>query len=325
MKQDLQNTGMQPAASSLSDPKAVKKRRSLAYYKENFDLYIFMLPAILTMFIFSYIPIYGVQIAFRNFSPRRGIWGSPWVGMAHFTRFFQSANFWDLIWNTLSLSVYSLIAGFPIPIILALMLNSLNNKRYRKVIQTVTYAPNFISTVVMCGMTILFLSPRIGIINKLIGLLGVGPVNFMGEAGMWQHIYVWTGVWQGMGFNSVIYFAALSSIGQELHEAATVDGASKLQRIWHIDLPGIMPTVIILLIMNCGSILSVGFEKAYLLQNDLNLGVSEIISTYVYKMGLIKNDMSFSAAIGLFNSVINAILLITVNSISRKVSDTSLW
>lgn len=304
---------------------AGKKNGMLSYLKDNFDLYVFMLPAIVITFIFSYIPIYGVQIAFRNFSPRRGIWGSAWVGMQHFERFFNSANFWPLIWNTLSLSVYSLIAGFPIPILLALMLNSMTSGRYRKVIQTVTYAPNFISTVVMCGMTVLFLSPRIGIINNLLGMIGVGPINFMGESAMWQHIYVWTGVWQGMGFGSVIYFAALSSIDPALHEAATVDGATKIQRIWHIDLPGILPTVIILLIMNCGSILSIGFEKAYLLQNELNLGVSEIISTYVYKMGLIKNDISFSSAIGLFNSVINAILLISVNAISRKVSDTSLW
>lgn len=305
--------------------KAKKRNATLSYLKGNFDLYLFLLPATVIIFIFSYVPIYGVQIAFRRFSARRGIWDSPWVGLDNFTRFFESSNFWPLIWNTLSLSLYSLIAGFPIPIILALMLNSMNGKRYRKVIQTVTYAPNFISVVVMCGMIILFLSPRIGIVNKLMAVVGIPSVNFMGEPSMFQHIYVWTGVWQGMGFNSVIYFAALSSIGPELHEAATVDGASKVQRIWHIDLPGILPTVVILLIMNCGSILSVGFEKAYLLQNDLNVGASEIISTYVYKMGLVKNDMSFSTAINLFNSVINAIMLILVNAISRKVSETSLW
>lgn len=305
--------------------KAKKRKTTWSYLKGNFDLYLFLLPATVVIFIFSYVPIYGIQIAFRRFSARRGIWDSPWVGLDNFTRFFESSNFWPLIWNTLSLSLYSLIAGFPIPIILALMLNSMNGKRYRKVIQTVTYAPNFISVVVMCGMIILFLSPRIGIVNKLMAVVGIPSINFMGEPSMFQHIYVWTGVWQGMGFNSVIYFAALSSIGPELHEAATVDGASKVQRIWHIDLPGILPTVVILLIMNCGSILSVGFEKAYLLQNDLNVGASEIISTYVYKMGLVKNDMSFSTAINLFNSVINAIMLILVNAISRKVSETSLW
>ncbi len=302
-----------------------KKSDFLSYLRDNYDLYLFLLPAVLITFIFSYIPLYGVQIAFRNFSVRRGIWGSTWVGLEHFIRFFNSPNFWTLIWNTLSLSVYSLIAGFPIPILLALALNSLNSKRYRKVIQTVTYAPNFISTVVMCGMIVLFLSPRIGIINHLLNLIGIDSINFMGQAKMFPHIYVWTGIWQGAGWGSVIYFAALSGISPELHEAATVDGATKFQRILHIDIPGILPTATILLILNCGSILSVGFEKAFLLQNDLNSTVSEIISTYVYKIGLVYNDMSFSSAIGLFNSIVNAILLISVNTISRKVSGNSLW
>lgn len=305
--------------------KKKKKGNGSTYFRNNFDLYLFMVPAIITTFIFAYIPIYGVQIAFKDFSARKGIWGSEWVGFEHFERFFNSPNFWELIWNTLSLSLYSLIAGFPIPIILALMLNSLRHKRYRKLVQTVTYAPNFISVVVMVGMILLFLSPRIGMVNNIIGIFGIKPVNFMGEVNMWRHIYVWSGVWQTAGYGSIIYFAALSGISPELHEAATVDGATKLQRIWHIDIPGILPTATILLILSCGSILSVGFEKAFLMQNDLNLPVSEIISTYVYKMGLIRNDMSFSSAIGLFNSVINAILLISVNAFSRKISDNSLW
>lgn len=302
-----------------------RKKSNLAYLKENFDLYIFLLPAIVVIFIFSYLPLYGVQIAFRDYSVRKGIWGSPWVGFEHFERFFNSPQFELVLWNTLSLSIYGLIAGFPIPIVLALMLNSMNGQKYRKVIQTVTYAPNFISVVVMCGMISLFLSPRIGMVNNLLGMFGVDPINFLGEASMFKHIYVWTGVWQSMGFNSVIYFAALSGIAPDLHEAATVDGATKLQRIAHIDIPGILPTIIILLILNCGNILSVGFEKAFLLQNDLNRASSEIISTYVYKVGLKDNDMSFSSAIGLFNSAVNAVLLITVNAISRRVSETSLW
>lgn len=302
-----------------------RKKNTLAYLKENFDLYIFLLPAVVVTFIFSYVPLYGVQIAFRNYSVRKGIWGSTWVGFDHFERLFNSPQFEMILWNTLSLSIYGLIAGFPIPIILALMLNSMNGQKYRKIIQTVTYAPNFISVVVMCGMISLFLSPRIGIVNTFLGMFGMDPVNFLGEASMFKHIYVWTGVWQSMGFNSVIYFAALSGIAPDLHEAATVDGATKLQRIAHIDIPGILPTIIILLILNCGSILSVGFEKSFLLQNDLNRSASEIISTYVYKVGLIDNDMSFSSAIGLFNSVVNAILLVTVNAISKRVSETSLW
>lgn len=291
----------------------------------NIDLYLFCLPGIIITAIFHYIPLYGLQIAFRNFSPRRGIWGSPWVGMEHFMRFFDSAWFETILMNTLTLSVYSLLAGFPIPIILALLLNSFRHKRYKKAIQTVTYAPYFISTVVMCGMLFLFLSPRVGVVNNFLGLLGVDPINFMGEQGAWRHIYVWSGVWQGMGWSSVIYFAALSGVSPEYHEAATVDGATKLQRMLYIDLPSLVPVMTILLILNCGSILSVGFEKVYLLQNPLNVQVSEIISTYVYKVGMLDNNISFSTAIGLFNSVVNGILLVSVNWISRKVSENSLW
>ncbi len=321
----MSKSNLQASKPSAAFTKKKKEGDFFTYLRGNFDLYLFIIPSVVITFIFSYIPLYGVQIAFRNFSVRRGIWGSQWVGLEHFYRFFNGPNFWTLIWNTLSLSVYSLIAGFPIPILLALLLNSMNNKRYRKVIQTVTYAPNFISTVVMCGMILLFLSPRIGVVNNIIRLFGFETINFMGQAKLFPHIYVWSGIWQGAGWGSVIYFAALSGISPELHEAATVDGATKLQRILNIDIPGILPTAVILLILNCGSILSVGFEKAFLLQNDLNTPVSEIISTYVYKMGLVHNDMSFSSAIGLFNSVINAILLITVNAISSRVSGNSLW
>ncbi len=195
----------------------------------------------------------------------------------------------------------------------------------RKVIQTVTYAPNFISTVVMCGMLILFLSPSVGIINHVVKALGGNAVNFMAEEKLWRHIYVWSGVWQGMGWSSVIYFAALAGISPELHEAAICDGASKFQLIRYIDLPGIMPTATVLLIMSCGSILSVGFEKVFLLQNDLNKGVSQVISTYVYQVGLVDNNLSYSTAIGLFNSLVNAVLLVIVNKIADKLSGNSLW
>ena len=301
------------------------KKPFLKRMRENLDLWFFVLPGMVITFIFSYVPLYGLQIAFRRFSPKKGIWGSPWVGLDHFVRYFEGPYFWSTLSNTFILSLYSLIAGFPIPIILALMLNSFNHKRYRKVIQTVTYAPNFISTVVMAGMLLLFLSPSVGVVNELLGALGIAPVNFMGEKTLWRHIYVWSGVWQNTGWNSVIFFAALAGVSPELHEAAIVDGATKFQRIRYIDLPTIMPTATILLIMNCGSILSVGFEKAFLLQNDLNLSVSEIISTYTYKVGLVQNDLSYSTAIGLFNSAVNAILLILVNRISDKLSGTSLW
>jgi putative aldouronate transport system permease protein len=292
---------------------------------ESKELWMFCIPGIIITLIYHYWPIYGVQIAFRNYSVRRGIWGSPWVGMNHFVRFLRSPNAAQIILNTLILSVYSLAAGFPIPIILALFLNSFRYKKYAKVLQSVTYAPNFISTVVMCGMLLLFLSPRVGIVNKLIGFFGVESINFMGLKSTWRHIYVWSGIWQGMGWGSVVYLASLSGVSPELHEAAIVDGATKFQRILYIDLPSIFPVAVMLLILSFGSILSIGFEKAFALQNSLNLSVSEIISTYVYKVGIIDNNMSYSAAIGLFNSAVNAILLITVNSVSRKLSDNALW
>ena len=351
--------------------KAKKKGRTIRAFKRDISLWLFCVPGVILTFIFSYIPMYGVQIAFRRFNATAGITKSPWVGMYYFERFFNSPYFASTIKNTLILSLYGLVVSFPIPIILALMLNSFRHKRYRKVIQTVTYAPNFISTVVMCGMIILFLSPSVGVINHVLEAIGIPAVNFMAKkaywrhiyvwTGVWQstgwssviyfaalagispelheaakvdgatkkaywrHIYVWTGVWQSTGWSSVIYFAALAGISPELHEAAKVDGATKLQLIRHIDLPLIMPTATILLIMNCGSILSVGFEKAFLLQNNLNASVSEIISTYVYKVGLINNDMSYSSAIGLFNTIVNMVMLIIVNTISDKLSGNSLW
>lgn len=293
--------------------------------KRDFSLWLFVLPGIIITFIFSYIPMYGVQIAFRNYNAKLGFWGSHWVGLEHFQRFFDSPYFFSTIKNTFVLSIYSLVAGFPIPIILALLLNSFRHKRYRKVIQTVTYAPNFISTVVMCGMLLLFLSPSVGVINNIIEMFGGKAINFMADKAYWRHIYVWSGVWQGMGWSSVIYFAALSAVSPELHEAALMDGASKFQIVRFIDFPSIIPTATILLILSCGSILSVGFEKVFLLQNDLNLSVSQVISTYVYKVGLIDNNVSYSSAIGLFNSAVNAILLILVNKIADKMSGISIW
>jgi putative aldouronate transport system permease protein len=302
-----------------------KKGRMLQVLKRDMSLWLFCLPGIVLTFIFSYVPMYGIQLAFRRFNARAGIWDSAWVGLYYFKRFFESPYFDTVIKNTLILSLYGLIVSFPMPIILALMLNSFRHKKYRKVIQTVTYAPNFISTVVMSGMIILFLSPYIGVINGFMRSLGFDAVNFMAKKEFWRHIYVWTGVWQSTGWSSVIYFAALSGISPELHEAARCDGATKLQLIRYIDIPSILPTATILLIMSCGSILSVGFEKAYLLQNDLNLTVSEIISTYVYKVGLINNDISYSTAIGLFNTLVNLTLLLIVNKAAKKISGNSLW
>lgn len=302
-----------------------KQEKWILYLKGNYDLYLFLLPAITVLFVFSYLPIYGIVLAFKDYSVSKGILGSTWVGWKHFSRFFSSAYFPVLMKNTLMLSLYSLTVGFPFPIILALLLNTIRVKWFKKTVQMVTYAPNFISTVVMCGMVLLFLSPRAGMVNRLLGVFGKEPVNFMAYASFFPHIYVWSGVWQTAGWNSVIYFAALSGISPQLHEAAMIDGATRLQRILHIDLPGILPTAIILLILNMGSIMSVGYEKVFLLQNNTNIASSEIIATYVYKMGILNNDISFSTAVGLFNSVINLVLLVVVNSVSKKLSENSLW
>ncbi|GGD82894.1 ABC transporter permease [Paenibacillus nasutitermitis] len=313
-----------PAAASAQ---AVIGRRSVLgrSLKKNWDLYMLLLPVVAYYFIFHYIPMYGVQIAFKEFIASKGITGSPWVGFAHFQRFFDSYYFWRLIRNTLGIGIYELIVGFPVPIILALLINEVKAKWFKKTIQTVTYAPHFLSTVVLVGMLMIFLSPKHGIVNLFMGWLGGDSISFLTEASWFKTIYVFSGVWQQMGWSSIIYLAALTGIDPQLHEAAKVDGASRLARIWHINLPGILPTIVILLIMNVGSILGVGFEKVFLMQNSLNMESSDVISTYVYRSGILEAQYSFSAAVGLFNSVVNFIMLVTVNYIARKAGETSLW
>ncbi len=291
----------------------------------NWQLYLMFLPVFLYFLVFHYFPMYGIQIAFKDFSGALGIWGSPWVGLTHFERFFNSNNFSEVLWNTVTISLYSLVVSFPCPILLALMLNEVKNRFFKKVVQTITYAPYFISVVVLAGMIILFLSPQSGIFNMLREALGAEPINFMYEGKYFKTIYVLSGVWQSTGWGSIIYLSALAGIDPALHEAAVIDGASRLKRIWHINLPGILPTVCIMLIMNCGSIMNVGFEKVFLLMNDINRSSAEVISTYVYKVGLQQSQYSFSTAIGLFNSFINFILLITVNTIVKKLDQTSLF
>lgn len=293
--------------------------------RSNYMLYVFLLPALIYIIIFAYWPMYGIQIAFKDFSSAKGIWNSSWVGFKHFVTFFKSYRFWTLIKNTLTLNLYQLVAGFPIPILLALIINYSTMKKTSKFAQTATYAPHFISTVVMVGMLILYLSPRNGVINKLLSYINIEPIFFMGEESYFKHIYVWSGIWQNSGWSSIIYIAVLANISPELHEAAVIDGASKLRRIWHIDIPALLPTAIILLIMRMGRVMNVGFEKVLLMQNNLNINASEVISTYTYKVGLINAQYSYSTAIGLFNNIINFTLLILVNRIARSVSDTSLW
>jgi ABC-type polysaccharide transport system permease subunit len=293
--------------------------------KKNWQLYIFLLPSLAGLILFSYVPMYGIQLAFRDYNPLRGIIGSPWVGFENFTRFFNSPQFQNLLINTLAISFYSLIVGFPIPIILALGLNYVADLRFKKAVQSITYAPYFISTVVLVGILNIFLSTDGGLINQLVKLFGRDPILFMGQSRFWRHIYVWSGVWQSMGWNAVIYIATLAGVSAEMHEAATIDGATKFQRVFWIDLPMILPTIVITLILSCGSIMGIGFEKAYLMQNPLNLGVSEIISTYIYKIGLVNSEYGFSTAVGLFNSVVNCIVLLTVNQVAKRMSKTSLW
>ena len=295
--------------------------------KHSWQLYLLVAPAVIWVIIFAYWPMYGIQIAFRNYTPVGGITGSDWVGLDHFLRFVTSYNFGLLLKNTLVLAIYELIAGFPIPIILALALNGVRQKYFSRVVQLITYAPNFISVVVVVGILVMLLDPQTGIGPHLLQLLGIDPPAFLTDPSWFRHTYVWSGVWQTAGFSAIIYLAALSSVPPELHEAAKVDGASHLRRMWHIDLPAIMPIAVVLLILSVGTIMSVGFEKVLLMQNPLNLSVSQVIDTYVYEVGL-KSPIpqySYATAIGLFRSVIGLILLIVVNAVARRTAKAGLF
>jgi multiple sugar transport system permease protein/putative aldouronate transport system permease protein len=295
--------------------------------RRNWQLYAMLALPLIWLAIFAYWPMYGVIIAFKDYNVVSGIWGSPWAGFKYFERFIESYQFWKLIRNTVYLHVYELVATFPLPILLALCLNTVRKKWFSRSAQLITYAPHFISTVVVVGLVVVLTNPNTGVANKLIGLLGFGPVDMMGDPGMFRHIYVWSGAWQTMGFAAIIYLAALTSVPPELHEAAIVDGASRLRRMWHIDLPAIVPVAVILLILNIGSILSVGFEKVLLMQNNLNLDTAEVIDTYVYKIGLASAvpQFSYATAIGLFRSVIGLVLLVLANTFARRFARSSLW
>ncbi len=293
-------------------------------FKRSLPLYLLILPAFIITVIFTYVPMYGVVIAFKNYKSAKGIMGSDWVGLQNFKTFFKSFQFWPTLRNTLTISIYTLVVSFPLPIIVALACNQMKALRFKKFFQVSTYLPHFISTVVMCGMIILFLSPTNGIIAKLLEMVGVKLPNLMGNANAFPHIYVWSGIWQNLGWDSILYVAALSSIDPSLYEAATMDGANKFDKIRYIDIPSIVATCVIVLILRVGSLMNVGFEKAFLLQNTLNLSRSELISTYVYKIGLVNSQFSLSSAVGLFNNAINLVLLLVVNYISDKVSQNSL-
>lgn len=298
---------------------------ALRMVKKNWQLYLIILPSLVYLIIFKYVPMAGVQIAFKNYMVTKGIWGSDWIGFKHFVDFFHLPIFWRVIKNTSLLSLYSLLIGFPAPIILALALNELKNGVFKRAVQLVTFAPYFISTVIMVSIIMLFLSPQLGFVHLLADKFGFPAENIMSKPEYFKTVYVLSDVWQFTGYASVIYIAALAGVDPHLYEAAKVDGASRFQRMIHIDLPSLMPTAVILLILNAGQIMNVGFEKVYLMQNAINVGASEVISTYVYKMGLVGANFSFSAAVGLFNSIVNLLLLIIVNYVARKNSETSLW
>lgn len=293
--------------------------------RKNYILYLMLLPVTVYFIIFCYAPMYGIQLAFKDFIIKKGIMGSPWIGFTNFEKFFNSFNCVSLIKNTIGISLYNLAVGFPIPIVFALFLNYLRGKFLKKSVQMVSYAPHFISTVVLCGMLTIFLHPDTGIVNTLRGIFGLEPLAFLSKPEWFKSIHAWSGLWQSMGWNSIIYISALSGVDYQLHEAAIMDGASKLQRIIHVDLPSIKPTIIMLFILQMGQIMNVGFEKVFLLQNSLNFSGSDVISTYVYRVGLINNDYGYSTAVGLFNSLINVILLVGANALSKKVTAESLW
>ena len=313
-------------ATAEKDELRLRRRKSrLRYIRENYPLYLMILPAIVFVFVFAYVPMYGIQIAFRDFKVRDGYWGSEWVGLEHIIRFVTSSNFWQLIRNTIGISLYSLAVGFPVPIILSVMLNELRSNRLRRTAQMIFYAPHFLSSVAVCGIVVLFTQRETGIINLLIMMLGGEGVEFLAKPEWFKTIYVISGIWQDMGWGTIIYMAALSGVDPGIVEAATIDGANRLQKIWYIDIQTIKPTIVILLIMNCGSMLSVGSEKILLLQNTLNMSASDVISTYLYRLGIEGGQFSYTTAVGLFNTVVNLIILLIVNKTADRVSGSSLF
>jgi putative aldouronate transport system permease protein len=318
MAQQMNVTTNRAGSSKTKVGKAKKK------FLANWQLYLFLVPALLYFFIFHYIPMYGAQLAFKEYFAPFGITGSPWVGFEHFQRFFHSYYFWRLLKNTLVLGLYQLCL-FPLPIIFAISLNELKNGPFKKWTQTLTYAPHFISVVVVVGMLIAFLNPVNGLVNQIIGVFGGKHVDFLTDPDWFRHLFVWSGEWQVLGWGTIIYLAALSGVNPELLEAAKIDGATRMQRIMHVNIPYILPTIAVLFILDMGSFMSLGFEKVLLMQNTLNSDTSDIIQTFVYQTGLIKGQYDFATAIGLFDSVINLILLVIVNYIARKTSENSLW
>ncbi|WP_040952022.1 ABC transporter permease [Gorillibacterium massiliense] len=309
----------------MTKSKAKKKPTVLNTFKRDHQLWLMIIPAIAVILIFNYIPMYGIQLAFRDYDFSKGLTGGQWRGLFYFKQFFDSYLFWDLMRNTVTISLATILLGFPAPIILALLINQLAGKRIKKILQTTVYMPHFISVVVMVGMLVVLLSPNTGVIGRLITASGLQNVNLLGSTKFFVPTYVLSDIWQHVGWNSIIYLAALSTVDPQLYDSAKIDGANRWQTIRNVDIPAIIPTIIILFVLSMGSVLSTGFEKVFLMQNSLNLPVSEVIATYVYKIGIKSNQFSYSAAIGLFNTLINFIFLYAMNAISRRSTNNSLW
>ena len=303
------------------------KRAWARSLKKYWQLYLLLIPVVVYYVMFKYIPMAGVQIAFKSFNFRKGIWGSSWVGLEHFEHFFASKKAVSIIWNTMSLSLLSMLINFPLPIMLALLFNELHNQKLKKVVQTITYAPHFVSTVVVVGMMFSMCSLSTGVVNKLIVATGLAekPLYLMGYAKYFKMMYIISDVWKNTGWSAIIYVSALAAIDPTLYEAARVDGANRLKQLFHVTLPSILPTIVVMLILKSGNILDVGFEKAYAMQTNLNLSVSEVIATYTYKQGINDMEYDYATAIGLMESVVSFVLLVIVNYASRKLSETSLW
>lgn len=294
-------------------------------FRKHWQLYVIFLLPLVHVIVFKYVPMYGMVIAFKKYNPVRGIIKSPWVGLKYFRQFFASPMSWSVIGNTLRISLSSLIWGFPAPIILAVALNECGNRFYKKTVQMITYAPYFISTVVLVGIILQITDLRMGVINIAIQIFGGDAINFMGKPELFTGIYVISGIWAGAGYSSILYLSALSGVSRDQHEAAIVDGAGRLTRVWHIDLPHILPTIVLMLIMNLGNVMNLGYEKVYLMQNDMNISASEVISTYVYKVGLQQSNYSFSTAIGLMNTAVSLILVTLSNTVAKKLTGSSMW
>ncbi|WP_079912773.1 sugar ABC transporter permease [Paenibacillus sp. 32352] len=307
---------------SSGSPTALQTIR--ADWRRHWTIYLMALPVIAYYVIFHYGPMYGLQIAFKDFQPAKGIWGSPWVGFKHFESFFNGIYFGRLIKNTILINIYELLFGFPAAIVLALLLNEIRNSVFKRFVQTVSYLPHFISIVVVAGMMIDFLS-RTGLINQILGTFGIEPVDFLKEAGWFRFLFVSSGIWQGVGWGSIIYLAAIAAIDPTLYEAARMDGAGRWKQTLHVTIPGIMPTIAILFILQMGNMLSVGSEKVLLLYNPLTYSTADVISTYVYRKGVLEASYSFTAAVGLFNSVVSFILIVAANSVTKRLSENKLW